>query len=155
MMSNVIRFYLYADEGDTSSAPMAAAIANHLAAERKLDCTFHSAGIYAKEGTPMDPLARRALQELYGIDLPERTSVALTPELHRAHGLCRTMDKRLNAFYNDRALSWPTDGCFAIVKPTGKDFDAYLACAKNLYQNISNQLDRLVKEGRILVQSAD
>lgn len=154
-MADVVRFYLYADEGDTSSAPMAAAIANHLAAVRGLDCVFHSAGIYAKQGTPVDPLARRALKELYGIELGEYKSVALTPELHRAHDLCRTMSKRLNAFYNDRALAWPSDGCFAIVKPTGKDYCEYCACAQNLYTNISNQLDRLVKEGRILVKSGN
>lgn len=153
-MADVIKYYLYADEGDTCAAPMAAAIANRFCAEQTLDCEFHSAGIYAKEGTPMDPLAVRALKELYDIDLPERTSVALTPEVHRAHGLHRTMEKRLNAFYNDRAYAWPTDGCFAIAKPVGKSYDAYLACAKYLYTNVSNQLDRLVKEGRILVQDS-
>lgn len=153
-MADVIKHYLYADEGDTVCAPMAAAIANHFAAERGLDCVFDSAGIYAKEGTKVDPLAVQVLRDLYGIELGAHTSVALTPEVHCAHGLCRTMEKRLNAFYNDRAHAWPTDGCFSIVKPCGKGYDAYVACAENLYKNISNQLDRLVKEGRIVVQES-
>ena len=149
-MNNVIKSFLYADEGDTCCAPMAAACGNFFAKERGLDCTFASAGIYAKEGTPVDPLAVRAMAELYGIDISGHKSVALTPEIHRAHGLCRTMDKRLNAFYADRALSWPTDGCFTVAKPCGKDYDAYLSAAKYFYVNVSNQIDRLVKEGRIV-----
>ncbi len=153
-MADVIKAFLYADEGDTCTAPMAAACGNYFAKERGLDCVFRSAGIYAKEGTPMDPLAVRALRELYGIEIPERTSVALTPEIHRAHGLHRTMEKRLNAFYNDRAHAWPSDGCFYVVKPVGKDYEEYLTCAKYLYTNVSNQIDRLVKEGRILVQAS-
>ncbi|MBR6529937.1 MAG: hypothetical protein IKT43_00785 [Clostridia bacterium] len=151
-MADVITAFLYADEGDTSTAPMAAAIANHFAKERGLDCVFHSAGIYALEGLDMDPFAVRALKETYNIDMPKRKSVALTPELHRAHGLHRTMDKRLNAFYNDRALRWPSDGCFTIAKPCGKDYKAYVAVAEYLYTNVSNQIDRLVKEGRILAK---
>ncbi len=151
-MSNVIEKFLYADEGDTCCAPMAAAIANRFAAERNLACEFNSAGIYAKEGSPMDPVATEVLKTLYDIDISKRTSVALTPDIHCAHGLHRTMDKRLNAFYNDRAHSWPSDGCFYLVKPIGKDREEYVLCAQYLYKHVSNQLDRLVKEGRILVK---
>ena len=154
-MTNVIKSFLYADEGDTCCAPMAAACGNFFAKERNLDCEFHSAGIYAKEGTPVDPLAARALKELYGIDISDHKSVALTPEIHRAHGLCRTMDHRLNNFYNDRALAWPTDGYFTVAKPCGKDYAAYLAAAKYFYVNVSNQIDRLVGEGRILVREGN
>ena len=146
----VIKRFLYADEGDTCTAPMAAAIANHFAEQKGLDCVFESAGIYAKEGTPTDPLAVRALKSLYGIDLPVRGSRALTPEIHRSCGLHRTMEKRLNAFYCDRAHSWPSDGCFYIVKPSGKTYEEYVACAEYLYEHVPNQIDRLVKEGRVL-----
>lgn len=151
-MADVIKSFLYADEGDTCCAPMAAAIANHFAKERNLDCTFHSAGIYAKEGLPMDPIAVEVLQTLYGIDMSGRVSTPVTPEEHKKHGLVRTMDKRLNAFYNDRSYAWPTDGCFAVVKPCGKNREEYELLAQYFYKHVSNQLDRLVKDGRILVR---
>ena len=152
-MENVIHSFLYADEGDTCCAPMAAAIANHFAKERNLDCEFHSAGIYALEGTPVDPLAAEVLAELYGLDISGHKSVAVTPELHKKQaGLVRTMDNRLKAFYNDRAYAWPTDGCFSVVKPCGKAREEYVILAQYFYKNVSNQLDRLVKEGRILVK---
>lgn len=151
-MSNVIKSFLYADEGDTCCAPMAAAVANHFAKERNLDCTFHSAGIYAKEGLPMDPVAVEVMQTLYGIDISGRTSVPLTPEVHGKHGLHRTMEKRLNAFYSDRAHAWPTDGCFTVVKPIGKQREEYVLLAQYFYKHVANQLERLVNEGRILVR---
>lgn len=154
-MADIVKCYIYADEGDTSLAPMAAAIANHLAAQRGLDCKFISAGIYAKEGTPVDPLAVRAVRELYGLDISGHTSVAVTPELHRTTGLQRVMDTRLRSLYNDRAHVWPQDGAFALIKPAGKEYAAYRACAEYLYTNISNQLERLVEEGRILVKDGN
>lgn len=152
-MPEPIKSLLYVDEGDTCTAKMAVQIATQYAKEKHLDLSFGSAGVFAIEGTPMDPLAVRALREAFGIEVSGELSRPLTPALFRQYDRVTSMLYRLNIFVNDKAHAWPNAGNFAIVKPTGKPYAAYLACAQALSRNITAQLDKFIENKNVLCQT--
>ena len=146
---------LYVDENDVCTAQMAAAFANSIAQEQNLDVVFSTAGIFAVEHTITDELAVRAMKELYDVDLPVKHSRPLTPEVFNENQRVRTTLYRLNAFVSDKAHRWPNSGNFNIVCPVGKDYDAYVACAKKLYQDVATHVETLVKDGNVLRKGSD
>ncbi len=141
---------LYVDENDVCTAQMAAALANELAKEQGLDVVFSSAGVFAAEHTITDELAVRAFKEVYNVDLPVKHSRPLTPEVFNENQRVKTTLYRLNSFVNDKAHRWPNNGNFNLVCPVGKDYEAYVACAKRLYPDVANQISALVQEGHVL-----
>ncbi len=97
---------LFVCTGNTCRSSMAAAIANHLQAERGLDIAVASAGMAAWEGAPATPAAVEAVAAL-GIDLRDHRARRVTAAMVAGADLVLTMEAahrdRLQQLYPEAA----------------------------------------------------
>ena len=126
---------LFVCTGNTCRSPMAAAIANDLAAKNgRADFIAASAGLFANDGEPMSEGACYALDAL-GIPVPQHTaqtvSASLVEQADVVVGLTGSHAMQLMLRFPEAAekiTTLPMD----ITDPYGGDHDTYLACATQL-----------------------
>lgn len=142
---------LFVCTGNTCRSPMAAALMNRIAEERKLDIRIESAGIFAEEGEPASNEAILAMQE-YGIDLLGHHAQPINEELIQKSDLILTMTAAHKLLLEQTAVGKCYTLCeyagldYDIDDPFGGDVEEYQACAKQILEAVKGAADRIARE---------
>lgn len=139
---------LFVCTGNTCRSPMAAAIFNKIAMERKLDVRIESAGLFAADGEPASTEAVVAVKK-YDIDLLGHHAQSINTELLEKSDLILTMTEAHKLVL---AMSAP-DKTYTVCEyagetgdvsdPYGGDAEEYARCADELYGVLEKVADRI------------
>lgn len=139
---------LFVCTGNTCRSPMAAALFNKIAIERRLDVRIESAGIFAADGDPASAEAVIAMKK-YDIDLLSHHAQSINTELVEKSDLILTMTAAHKLVLEKSAPGKVFTICeYAdidgdIPDPFGGDVAEYEECAARLYGALEKCADRL------------
>lgn len=127
--------------GNTCRSPMAGAIANQLAQDRKLEMETKTAGIFAFPGSPATGHAVAVMEEM-GLDITEHAATPVTEELIEWADLIITMteehkEQLLAAFPRAKEKQITP---FSIPDPIGGTVDDYRKTARALQEALAEVL---------------
>lgn len=133
---------LFVCTGNTCRSPMAAALFNKLAKEKKLPVTADSAGIAAQDGDPASLNAVLASKES-GAELSRHRAKKVTPELLesavRVYTMTDSHRKLLQASYPSFNSKVEVLGG-GIPDPFGGDLDVYRICRTAILKSLEQIL---------------
>lgn len=139
---------LFVCTGNTCRSPMAAALFNKIAMERKLDVRIESAGIFANDGDPATTEAVVAMKK-YNVDLLGHHAQSINTELVEKSDLILTMTAAHKLVMEQSAAGKVFTLCeYAdidgdIPDPFGGDIAEYEECAAKLCAALEKCADRL------------
>lgn len=145
---------LFVCTGNTCRSPMAAAIFNHFAEEKKSSWFAQSAGLAAETGIPVSPNTVTALKD-YGIHVEDHISYQLEERMIRDSGLVLTMTETqrdlLRIYYPDfkeKILSLAEFSGYQgdFEDPYGKDLAEYQKLAQTFMDLMPGVVDKLTQE---------
>lgn len=125
--------------GDTCRSVMAERIARKKAKERKLDCKFSSAGIYAKKEN-ISENAVKALK-LLGYDGRDRKSVKLGKPKPNVLYVCVTEAHK--AYVKTQKVISFKDLYGEVPDPYGQPLENYIQSARQIEKNVDVLLDKI------------
>lgn len=126
---------------DTCRSVMAERIARKMAADRKLDYTFTSAGLFAT-GENISENAKLALKQL-GYDYSDRKSVKLSKIKPKTLYVCVTKI-HADMIKGGKVISF-SSLAGDVVDPYGQPLDTYIKAAKQIEKNVELLLNRIEK----------